>query len=299
MRHHRRDVGHRRSRGREACRHGGAARSDRARPGARRGRASGDCERALPARRTAFLLRRSHAGIAETSNAWAAEIAAPESGGSISWSTMPVRSSAIAASPPKGSSAPLPSTTWPISCSATVCANPCSRRRRHGSSTPPRPPTQSAQLHLESAVRQGLQRRVGLSADRSCATSCSRASFLAVWVSKAVRRQLPASGLRRQPLRQRKRRPPPVRLAGCAAVCDLAPGGSGRPCTSPLPRRSPISAVVTSSGAGRAPPPRRPRTTTRQNGSGGRARSSPASNERDAGMRRDTVQVARRAHGRS
>jgi len=85
-----------------------------------------------------------------------------------------------------------------------------------------------------------------------------------------------------------------------AQLFAISPEGERKPsCTSPLPRRSPISAVVTSSSAGRAPPPRRPRTTTRQNGSGRRARSSPASSERDAGMRRDTVQFARRAHGRS
>ena len=85
---------------------------------------------------------------------------------------------------------------------------------------------QSAQLRFErSAVRAGLQRRVGLSAIEAVQHPVHARAFSPLG-RQGRHRQLPASELRRQPLRQRKRRPPPVRLAGCAAVCDLARGGA-------------------------------------------------------------------------
>src|SRR4051812_29971011 len=93
--------------------------------------------------------------------------------------------------------------------------------------------------------------------------------------------------------------PPPIRLAGCAAVCDLARGESENP---RVPRSSPEVAdlkVVTSSRAGRAPPAPQAEDDNAAKRLWRESASSPASNEGDAGMRRGTVQVARRDHGRS
>ena len=58
-------------------------------------------------------------------------------------------------------------------------------------------------------------------------------------------------------------------------------------------------AVVTSSSAGRAPPARQAEDDNAAKRLWRESASSPASNEGDAGMRRGTVQVARRDHGRS
>jgi NAD(P)-dependent dehydrogenase (short-subunit alcohol dehydrogenase family) len=83
---------------------------------------------------------------------------------------------------------------------------------------------QRAQLHFEDL--QFARAYNGLSAIEAVQHPV-HARALTPMGPRGRHRQLPASGLRRQQLRQRKRRTAPVRLAGCAGVCDLVRGGGG------------------------------------------------------------------------
>ena len=158
-----------------------------------------------------------------------------------------------------------------------------------------RPPERATPFR-GSAVRAGLQRRVGLSAIEAVQHPVHARAFSPLG-RQGRHRQLPASGLRRQPLRQRKLAASSPFVLRAAQLFAISPEGSENPRVPrlfPGGRRSQRWLLLQS--AGRAPRPQAEDDNAAKRLWRESAKLASIS-ERDAGMRRATpCQFARRAH---